>query len=119
MVPSQRGPGTSVPVSSIWNLYAPSHFSVSNSYARIAMFRLLNRSLAHGRHRFHPRRNRLLRAERVLRPNLRGAVTMSLDYGLGAFVTLLLFAFRADEEIDIPAAVVAQLDRTYKPEAAV
>jgi cytochrome o ubiquinol oxidase subunit 1 len=35
----------------------------------------------------------------------------------GAFVTLLVFAFRDDEEIEIAAQQVAQFDRHYHAEA--
>jgi cytochrome o ubiquinol oxidase subunit 1 len=38
---------------------------------------------------------------------------------LGAFVTLLFFAFRDQEEIEIPADVVAQFDRRHREEVAV
>jgi cytochrome o ubiquinol oxidase subunit 1 len=37
---------------------------------------------------------------------------------LGAFVTLLAFAFRDKEEVEIPAAQVAQLDRSRTAEVA-
>jgi cytochrome o ubiquinol oxidase subunit 1 len=37
---------------------------------------------------------------------------------LGAFVTLLAFAFRDKEEVEIPAAQVAQLDRSHTAEVA-
>jgi cytochrome o ubiquinol oxidase subunit 1 len=37
---------------------------------------------------------------------------------LGAFVTLLAFAFRNKEEVEIPAAQVAQLDRSRTAEVA-
>jgi cytochrome o ubiquinol oxidase subunit 1 len=37
----------------------------------------------------------------------------------GAFVTILVFAFRDEEEIDIPAEQVAQLDRARQAEVAV
>jgi cytochrome o ubiquinol oxidase subunit 1 len=37
---------------------------------------------------------------------------------LGAFVTLLAFAFRNEEEVEIPAAQVAQFDRRHKVEIA-
>jgi len=37
---------------------------------------------------------------------------------LGAFVTLLAFAFHDKEEVEIPAAQVAQLDRSHTAEVA-
>jgi cytochrome o ubiquinol oxidase subunit 1 len=37
---------------------------------------------------------------------------------LGAFVTMLAFAFRDEEEIEIPAERVAQIDRARQAEAA-
>jgi cytochrome o ubiquinol oxidase subunit 1 len=36
----------------------------------------------------------------------------------GAFVTLLVFAWRDQEEVEIPAAEVARIDRAYRAEAA-
>jgi cytochrome o ubiquinol oxidase subunit 1 len=36
----------------------------------------------------------------------------------GAFVTLLVFAWRDQEEVEIPAAEVARIDRTYRAETA-
>ena len=36
----------------------------------------------------------------------------------GAFVTMLVFAFRETEEIEIPAAEVSQVDRAYRAEVA-
>ena len=38
---------------------------------------------------------------------------------LGAFVTLLFFAFRDQEEIEIPAERIAQFDRRHREEVAV
>jgi len=35
---------------------------------------------------------------------------------VGAFVTILAFAFRDEEEVEIPAERIAQLDRRYQPE---
>jgi cytochrome o ubiquinol oxidase subunit 1 len=37
---------------------------------------------------------------------------------LGAFVTLLVFAFRDEEEVEIPAAKIASFDRRHQTEAA-
>jgi cytochrome o ubiquinol oxidase subunit I len=37
---------------------------------------------------------------------------------LGAFVTLLVFAFRREEEIEVPATKIARFDRTYMAEVA-
>jgi cytochrome o ubiquinol oxidase subunit 1 len=37
---------------------------------------------------------------------------------LGAFVTLLVFAFRDQEEIEIPAEQIARFDRTRQTEVA-
>src|SRR5262249_24637722 len=37
--------------------------------------------------------------------------------GAGAFATFLVFAFRKSEEIEIPAATIAQFDRTHPVEA--
>ena len=37
---------------------------------------------------------------------------------LGAFVTLLAFAFRDEEEIEIPAEQIAQFDRAHPAEVA-
>ena len=37
----------------------------------------------------------------------------------GAFVTLLAFAFRDEEEIEIPAEQIAQFDRAHQAEVAV
>jgi cytochrome o ubiquinol oxidase subunit 1 len=37
---------------------------------------------------------------------------------LGAFVTILAFAFRDEEEIEIPAERVAQIDRARQAEVA-
>ena len=37
---------------------------------------------------------------------------------LGAFVTLLVFAFRDEEEIEIPAEQIAQFDRRHQAEVA-
>ena len=36
----------------------------------------------------------------------------------GAFVTMLVFAFRETEEIEIPAAEVSRVDRAYRAEVA-
>jgi cytochrome o ubiquinol oxidase subunit 1 len=36
----------------------------------------------------------------------------------GAFVTLLVFAWRDQEEVEIPAAELARIDRAYRAEAA-
>jgi hypothetical protein len=35
---------------------------------------------------------------------------------LGAFVTLLVFAFRREEEFEVPATEIARFDRTYAAE---
>ena len=37
---------------------------------------------------------------------------------LGAFVTFLAFAFRDQEEVEIPAAQIAEFDRRHQAEAA-
>ena len=37
---------------------------------------------------------------------------------LGAFVTLLVFAFRDEEEIEIPAEQIARFDRAHQAEVA-
>jgi cytochrome o ubiquinol oxidase subunit 1 len=37
---------------------------------------------------------------------------------LGAFVTLLAFAFRDDEEVEIPAEQIAQFERSHQAEVA-
>jgi cytochrome o ubiquinol oxidase subunit 1 len=36
----------------------------------------------------------------------------------GAFVTLLVFAWRDQEEVEIPAAEVARIDRSFRAAAA-
>jgi cytochrome o ubiquinol oxidase subunit I len=38
---------------------------------------------------------------------------------LGAFVTLLAFAFRNDEEVEITVAQIAQFDRRHRAEVAI
>jgi len=38
---------------------------------------------------------------------------------LGAFATFLAFAFREQEEVEIPAPILAQFDRTHPAEAVV
>jgi cytochrome o ubiquinol oxidase subunit 1 len=43
---------------------------------------------------------------------------MAIIGAIGAFVTLLFFAFRETEEIEIPAAEVARADRAYQTGAA-
>jgi hypothetical protein len=39
---------------------------------------------------------------------------MALLGAVGAFVTLLVFAFRETEEIEIPAAEIARVDEAYR-----
>jgi hypothetical protein len=43
---------------------------------------------------------------------------MAIVGAIGAFVTLLFFAFRETEEIEISAAEVARADRAYQTGAA-
>ncbi len=38
---------------------------------------------------------------------------------IGTFVTILIFAFRDEDETEVPAALVAQFDRTHPTEVAI